>query len=203
MVSIKYILVLLLLLLFMPFAFAVDLAYVNEDTTVWCSITEDGLPLSVTSANISIYNPSGLLFVSDNPVLFSNGVYSYEFRPNVIGNWIMFCDFYTGSNLTGVATQTVIVKNEELVNMETFTMLVVFGIGALLLFLGGFIGYSLFYYGAGVWFVINSFYALNTLNTFSNAGFIFFMLLGIGVLLFALDDTRRGYKQAKRLEIDD
>jgi hypothetical protein len=192
-------------LLFISSVFATDAGLVNQETTVWCSIQEFGLPISALYAEISIYTPNSTLIVYDNATFFDIGIYTYSFTPNVTGNHILLCNFYNSTSLIGQATESVIIKKDvgEVIDMEILSLYLMFVIGGIFIFLGAYTGYSLYFYGGAVWYIINSFYALNTLTGLSNVGFVFFMLIGIGTLLYAVDDTRRNYKKVKRFEIDD
>lgn len=173
----------LLAILLVPFAFANDYAYIDQNATVWCSITDNGIPKSVDYATFYIYDIQTNLIHTNNGTLEKTGVYYDYYTFNESGNYLHNCDFYKNDTLVGTAYQSITVFDEGVFNTEMFTLLVIFGIGILLLITGQFIGNYLFNIAGGVWFVINSFYSLNAIPSLGMYGFIFFMLIGMSAIL--------------------
>ena len=104
------ILVIVFILLILPFVFAEDVAIVNQNTVVWCDITNNFVFFPVDQANITIKTPEGNIFINNqNTNFIDNGIYNYNFTPNVSGNWYMYCSFYNTTSLIAQASQSVYV----------------------------------------------------------------------------------------------
>jgi len=187
----KQLLIIFFLIFFttIPIAFSNDYGIINEETTVWCELLKEGLPKSAEYAEIKLYNPSGFLSLQDNSSLFATGIYYYQYTFNESGNWLMQCDFYNETSLIGVASQSVIIKNGGVIDMETLSLFLIFAIGSILIFMGKFIGNYLYYFAGSVWFIINSYFALNNVPEIGILSFVFFVLVGIGSLWFGIDEV--------------
>lgn len=179
------ILYLFIFLLLLPSVYAFSGGAVGENTTLWCTITDQPNFFAATAANITIKSPEAKVIVSNQPMVENGtGQFYYKFIPNQTGQFFSYCYFYnaTGNNIA-IAQETVSVGGiMSAAFSEIWIVFLIFCIGILLTVIGQYIKNPLFHMSAGIWFIINGYISLNNINGLGTYSMIYFFLIGVALL---------------------
>lgn len=202
----KNLLLFMLLLIFLPFAYSADGAVVDETARLWSDVIVGKSLYDANNMTLTLYNPNGSVIVTEyNMTQFSTGLYYYDFVPNVTGNYLGVVEVYNDSGLIGTGTGTVYAtQNETTNNMILAITLAIIGLGFLAAYIShnikleeiprGRIAEKALYYALSFIFLVgtpililtlvenNS--SLSYLETFASTSVIVTALVGFVIMLF-------------------
>ena len=141
MLSKKLLFLCLILLFTLPFAFADNSGFVGENVRVWSYDLHEPNFHTEANATLTLYSPNGSIIVSEyNMTPLSEGIYYYDFVPNVSGNYVAYV---TISDTTNTVEYFATIINIE-PNQETNNMILAITLGLIgLAFLAAYLSHNI------------------------------------------------------------
>ena len=182
--------------LFLVPAFATELPTLNEDYTIWATITQDNILFNAQNATITLINPSGSTVITDAQMTeYSTGIFTYDFNFTIIGEWFGIVNFYNTTSLIATTSNSIIVREIQ-DNMIPDNFLIIILITMLGFFAFYIKNYALLL-STGILFMVAPFiynFGWDALGgTFQ---YLAFMLIGLALMFQAislfLDERKRG-----------
>lgn len=182
--------------LFLVPAFATELPTLNEDYTIWATITQDNILFNAQNATITLINPSGSTVITDAQMTeYSTGIFTYDFNFTIVGEWFGIVNFYNTTSLIATTSNSIIVREIQ-DNMIPDNFLIIILITMLGFFAFYIKNYALLL-STGILFMVAPFiYNFGWDALGGGFQYLAFMLIGLALIFQAislfLDERKRG-----------
>lgn len=182
--------------LFLVPAFAAELPTLNEDYTIWATVTQENILFNAQNATITLINPSGSKVITDDQMTeYSTGIFTYDFNFTIAGEWFGIVNFYNTTSLIATTSNSIIVREIQ-DNMIPDNFLIIILITMLGFFAFYIKNYALLL-STGILFMVAPFiYNFGWDALGGGFQYLAFMLIGLALMFQAislfLDERKRG-----------
>jgi hypothetical protein len=106
-----------------------DVAYLNQNTTVWADyLNGTSYGTNVSEVNITIYYPNGSVYINNQTMAqLYTGAWYYSFIPVVKGNLYIVARYYNSSVLVGTQSQSLSVIEVDMLQVVIIGFLALLG----------------------------------------------------------------------------
>jgi hypothetical protein len=201
-IMIKGTLIVVLLLILSSIVYA-DVGTTNESMVLYADIIGNGTFYNATSANITIFAPTGIMYVQNAQMSnFGIGKFIYNFTPNESGTWYATASFFNTTNLITVGSQSfAVLNNTGQIVLGAFDMFLapflIIVIGILFAVLGQYLKNAVFFIVSGIWFMGSAAAGLIFLNS-TIPEMLMYFLVGLALIYHAYDFFQRNAERNQR-----
>ena len=185
------------------------IAQVNNQTTFMSSFESQGLLTDAETITTTFYYENTTLLVGPSAMFrISQGLYGYNYTPNVTGKFVRTTNILYLGNYYDSAEDILVVTNINDISQDTvevlnmaFETIFLFIIGLALAWLAKYLQINWLYFFSGTWFIIMSTYLIFT--GFANYSYTFFTLLGFGIIVYGVQELNKQSALDKKRKLEE